>query len=265
MFSGWINKWKLNRPIKEDEKEAELSRKRDLAVELDPTSVVAYNSTYMEVVDRAYRQRGGWYTLIAILSGLALIGVFLWAVLSYGLEPPEMLYGYFVLGMGIVINCFVVWLYVLRKDLFCHTYYPIRFNRKNRMVYVYREERDGGILRLPWDEGFYHIGRGLADKDIIDLRCHVLDGDTVKDTFAIGLYFHTSEQDRIRGLWEQIRTYMDDGAKVAKPEYIMMSMAPTWKNAYIRVGGLLRAHNLIVHIIVAPLMYPLVACRWLVM
>ena len=47
MFSGWINKWKLNRPIKEDEKEAELSRKRDLAVELDPTSVVAYNSTYM--------------------------------------------------------------------------------------------------------------------------------------------------------------------------------------------------------------------------
>src|SRR5699024_7508212 len=170
-----------------------------------------------------------------------------------------------VMILMVIALLLFLWLYVLRKDLFCHTYYPIRFNRKTRMVYVYREERDGGILRLPWNEGFYHIGRGLADKDIIDLRCHVLDGDTVKDTFAIGLYFHTSEQDSIRGLWLKIRTCMDDGAKVEKPEYIMMSMSPTWKNAYIRVGGLLRAHNLIVHIIVAPLMYPLVACRWLVM
>jgi len=130
---------------------------------------------------------------------------------------------------------------------------------------VYREERDGGILRLPWNEGFYHIGRGLADKDIIDLRCHVLDGDTVKDTFAIGLYFHTSEQDRIRGLWEQIRTYMDDGAKAAKPEYIMMSMAPTWKNAYLKIASVFKAGHIIPHIIFAPLMYPLMVTNWLVM
>src|SRR5699024_8301322 len=109
------------------------------------------------------------------------------------------------------ISC-TCWFVVLRKDFFNHTYYPIRFNRKTRMVYVYREERDGGILRLPWNEGFYHIGHGLADKDIIDLRCHVMDGETVKDTFAIGLPFHTKTEDRIRGLWEQIRTYMDDGA-----------------------------------------------------
>src|SRR5699024_11004829 len=154
MFSGWINKWKINRPINEHEKEEGLSRTKDLAIELDHTSVVAYNSTYMEIVDRAYRQRGGWYTLVAILSGMALMGVFLWAVLSFGLEPPEMLYGYFALGAGIIVNCLVVWFVVLRKDFFNHTYYPIRFNRKTRMVYVYREERDGGILRLPWNEGF---------------------------------------------------------------------------------------------------------------
>src|SRR5699024_1968925 len=116
-----------------------------------------------------------------------------------------------------------------------------------------------------WNEGFYHIGHGLADKDIIDLRCHVMDGETVKDTFAIGLPFHTKTEDRIRGLWEQIRTYMDDGAKAAKPEFIYLSMKPTWKNVYIRVGGLFHAHNIFLHIIFAPLMYPIMVTRWLVM
>src|SRR5699024_9177293 len=72
MFSGWISKWKINRPINEHEKNEGLSRKKDVTVELDHTSVVAYNSTYMEIVDRAYRQRGGWYTSVCLLT---LIGI----------------------------------------------------------------------------------------------------------------------------------------------------------------------------------------------
>ena len=206
--------------------------------------------------------------MVCLLIAIALFFLSVWGLI-YSIIHSDDLYHIILVNTVMILMVIALllflWLYVLRKDLFCHTYYPIRFNRKTRMVYVYREERDGGILRLPWNEGFYHIGRGLADKDIIDLRCHVLDGDTVKDTFAIGMPFHTRTEDRIRGLWEQIRTYMDEGAKAAKPDFIYLSMKPTWKDAYLSVGAKFHAYNIILHILFAPLMYPLIVTRWLVM
>ncbi|MEJ2715429.1 MAG: hypothetical protein P8014_20000 [Acidihalobacter sp.] len=68
------------------------------------------------------------------------------------------------------ILLFVIML--LSKDFFTHTYYPIRFNRKTRQVYVFRDKRDGGILTVPWDDVFFHIGKGFRDP-VYDLRGHL--------------------------------------------------------------------------------------------
>ena len=91
MFSGWIRKWPVNRPIREHEKEAALSRTKSPTIELDPTSVVAYNSTYMEVVDRAYRQRGGWYTMVCLLIAIALFFLSVWGLI-YSIIHSDDLY-----------------------------------------------------------------------------------------------------------------------------------------------------------------------------
>ncbi|PNR54664.1 hypothetical protein LA07_16365, partial [Xanthomonas oryzae pv. oryzae] len=79
----------------------------------------------------------------------------------------------------------------------------MRFNRKTRKIYVFREKRDGGLLIVPWDEVFFHIGRGTDMKFLRDIRGEILDGDIVKDTFALG---HCAERDEpVKEMWEFIR------------------------------------------------------------
>lgn len=154
------------------------------------------------------------------------------------------------------------WRLILRKDFFTHTYYPVRFNRKTRQIYIFRDKRDGGVLTMPWDKGFFHIGQGLRDKRLLDLRCHVLDGKTVKDTFVTGMYYLQKEQ--VQQLWEFVRRYMDEGIESLGQVEVWTSPAPTWKNCRIMVGvtfGGLSGLGAILW----PLAAPVILTRWLVM
>nr|WP_324293945.1 DUF6708 domain-containing protein [Xanthomonas oryzae] len=40
-----------------------------------------------------------------------------------------------------------------RYEFFKFIYYPIRFNRKTRKIYVFREKRDGGLLHVQSPRG----------------------------------------------------------------------------------------------------------------
>ena len=148
------------------------------------------------------------------------------------------------------------------RDFFTHTYYPIRFNRKTRQIYVYREKRDGGIVTIPWEKGYFHIGQGLRDKQFLDLRCHVLEGDLVRDTFVTGMYYLRKEP--VRELWEFIRRYMDEDIESLGKVEVWTSTAPTWKNCEIMVGvtfgGLFGLGALL-----WPLALPVILTRWLVL
>lgn len=175
----------------------------------------------------------------------------------------DYLIGNAILTLAFLGGAAFFWFVYIRKDFFNHTYYPIRFNRKNRQVYVFRDKRDGGVLTMPWDNGFFHIGKGLRDKRLLDLRCHVLDGEMVKDTFVTGMFYRKSEH--VLQLWEFVRRYMDDDIEsVGKNVEVWVSPAPTWMNCRIMVGvnlGGLAGWR----VIFWPIALPLIATRWLVL
>lgn len=109
-------------------------------------------------------------------------------------------------------------IWALLKDAFRYTHYPIRLNRKDRKVYVFR--LDGTVLVAPWDELFITMGPATPSRtfgvEAWDLRAHVLDADgqTVRETFAFG---YVSDPDNLKHYFEYLRRYMDDGPKAVAP------------------------------------------------
>lgn len=118
--------------------------------------------------------------------------------------------GFMYLLAGTAIALFM---WFLRKEFFRHTHYPIRFNRNNRMVYVFR--LDGTVLAVPWDEVFFTLCPAQM-RGVWEVRGHVLaeDQNTVKETFVLSYYGQLSktelactgtkieESDHVRRHWE---------------------------------------------------------------
>jgi len=124
----------------------------------------------------------------------------------------------FVLGF-VPATAVVVWL--LKKDSFAFTHYPIRLNRKTRMVHVHRT--DGTTLSTPWDAVFFTLGY-MPQWNESEVRGHILDTDgvTVKETFGLGVVGAMSAADRaapegkrsidvVLAHWEFVRRYMEEG------------------------------------------------------
>ncbi|WP_413496483.1 DUF6708 domain-containing protein, partial [Morganella psychrotolerans] len=93
------------------------------------------------------------------------------------------------------------------------THYPIRFNRKTRMVYAFRT--DGTIISAPWDTIYFTsgLGRFKAPTEGYYLSGHILSDDkkTIIDTFCLpesDIY----KEDLIPH-WEFIRRYMEEGVE----------------------------------------------------
>jgi hypothetical protein len=99
----------------------------------------------------------------------------------------------------------------LLKESFHWTHFPIRFNYRNRMVYVFRT--NGTVLQAKWNDIFFTLGRceRMAGAQNWDIRGHVLDedGETVLETFA--LPGDTMRIDQLQHAWEFFRRYMEDG------------------------------------------------------
>ncbi|WP_338065890.1 DUF6708 domain-containing protein [Nissabacter archeti] len=96
---------------------------------------------------------------------------------------------------------------VLCKSWFTWTHYPVRFNRKTKMVHVFKV--DGTILSVPWKEVFFTRGRagpGAMPEWSIDGHILAEDGKTVIDTFSLG--FSNTRQELITN-WAFVRSYME--------------------------------------------------------
>jgi len=192
------------------------------------------NSTFLECVDKFFEARG-------IITAVGLIGIgfsliLLTAFTSVGLAnwlvmPPEekrvfLWAGLFVYVLLVPLFFFCL-RYVLLKESFCFTHYPMRFNRKNRMVYVFR--KDGTVMTEPWDrlffalgdcgEGIYDIrmhrldaaGDGLATLETRELM-HRLSSNMVKVLETHALSHYTDKNDpNLTAQWEFIRQYMENG------------------------------------------------------
>ncbi|GLX90411.1 hypothetical protein Pfra02_29790 [Pseudomonas fragi] len=244
VFDGWLTRYKKNCLLREYEIRSRLSRK--VVIEALPPidkGLLRMNGVFVEYVDRYFYLRG-W----AAMGGVPIACVFLGFSLFFGFD----LYGFSnvraesqVVAAWVAVSVLggfsmAVFYFALLRDFFCYTHYPIRFNRINRKVYVFRHNGEGGVLDLDWDKVYWFVGRSRDGSDIsFDLRCHVLDADgIVRDTFAVGHFASTRAE--ILQHWEMIRRYMEESpaALPFPPLALVISTEPTWRNCItIQVGG----------------------------
>ncbi|ACC76025.1 DUF6708 domain-containing protein [Paraburkholderia phymatum] len=207
------NIYRVNRKLTDEERQNQLRQKERL--DLTPfynVSTVTLNSTYLETVDRWFIYRGvmtfGCLLFIVFPILLVLMPFFVppWHLIPTGsdLRYMKLTFPYFL-----PLWAFLIW--VLFKESFRWTHFPIRFNYRNRMVYVFC--LDGVIRSARWDDLFFTLGRceRTAAGQRWDIRGHALkaDRETVEWTFA--LRADGVDVQQLRHIWEFVRRYMEEG------------------------------------------------------
>ncbi len=230
-YTGLLTKFKINRPLTELERKWQLKQGDKLDVPFNyGLATIRLNSTYLETADKFYAGKGQltlWTGIISLglLFFAGLVGSFPLDYLSDKTLPPGRTFQAdalsFLFFLAIFVPLLVLTLWGFKKEVFGYTYCPIRFNRKNRTVYVFR--MDGSILRAAWDEVFFTVKLGTdqtfeKDRFIVG---HLLDGDgvTVKETFALG--FVWNNMDDMHRYWEYVRRYMQDGPQAIAADTLM--------------------------------------------
>lgn len=217
-FLGLILKFPVNRPLTSLERLKQVKQGVRLPVEPQYLwTVIRSNSTYLEVVDKFHVWKGftnSFAILIIAMCLWAICAVFLAAIQTY--DQPEtglVLLLLFTTSMfGALIG---VGIWMIRKESFAYTHYPIRFNRVTKTVHVFR--LDGTVLSVKWND--VHFCLVSAGQGFWNLVGHVLDADgkTVRETFPLPMITGGSDMqlDGLRGYWEFVRRYMEEGPKDA--------------------------------------------------
>ena len=263
-YTGLTKKYPVDRVLTEQEQHLRLLRHERL--DLDPAhelSVVRMNSSFLEVVDKHYAFKG--FMTTAVLAGLALVGWMLadmvWvSIREAGRLANDWPYLLALLALFLPIGLLCIWL--LRKESFAYTHYPIRLNRKTRMVHVFR--LDGSVLSVPWNEVFFCLG-ALPQRGW-EIQGHVLnaDGQTVKETFAFAPHgVGEREREMLKQYWEFVRRYMEDGPQaVASEVKVCLPIAERretfafgWHRTHYHVGALplvMQALMLVLYLVIYP-------------
>lgn len=232
-YTGLIQRHKLNRPLSDEERELQLRQRQRLEVEPHyHLATIKLNGTFLESADKYYGWKGFLSVVMIVVSALCawMFGMGAWVVVvdapaqTASRQSEAIAAGVFLMALFLPLLSVTVWL--LFKDAFRYTHYPIRLNRKNRMLYVFR--LDGTVLSVPWEEVFFTLGRGNRSFGVQnwDIRAHVLDADgkTVRETFALGMEWEV--QDHLRCHWEYVRRYMEEGPQAViryTPVYLPIS------------------------------------------
>lgn len=225
-----IYRYKVNRPLSAEERYDHLPQKKpSRSKPWYAKTVIRMNSTFLECVDRVYAWRGGG-TAIAIpglfipLSGMYMS---LSIIFDYPSFTPEEKEGALLAGIAVFLMCsafLALLIWGLRLECFRHTHYPTRFNRKTRMVHVFRP--NGTVLSVPWDNIFFTLG--AQSMGLWEVLGHILseDGKTVLDTFPLSTRDDRDDSDPRTTLyqhWEFVRRYMEEG-----PEKLAGQVAKVW-------------------------------------
>lgn len=280
MFTGWKaflgRPFPLNRPLTVEEKQAALDcGDTDEVPAYEWGSVLSLNSTYADFVDRRFRLRGMVYTVAAFACTLLVTWfatLLIWDT-AHGVAQGSISVGSLIFRalagvLPIVLMALFMWHVGLRYELFRYTHYPIRFNRKNKTIYVFRAPEEGGVLEVGWDSAFFHIGIGSSHSFVRDLRAHVLEDGIVTETFTVGHYFDDTQIDRVKSLWEFIRRYMEEGPEAVGPDpldrYVSTSTNQTLRNCYIHVVSSLGSFAYSIRYAIFPVYLLLTLSRWAV-
>jgi hypothetical protein len=269
-FTGMFLGYKKNRPLTDEERELQLKQKMRLDIEPGHDQcVIRTNSTYLESVDRYYAWRGATAALGFVLLAMGFFGgidaIHIDVTKNSGGSLPivlDVLYYGAICAVGVAIQ---------KTESFTYTHFPIRLNRKNRKVYVFRPGRPNKpILVADWDKLFFTLGRcNRGATDLVpawDIRGHVLseDKNTVLDTFAFSVF--STDQNELRSHWEFLRRYMEDGPEDAYKR-VEVCMPLNGQREALKVGASQFLGNFkgspIVLFLFIPLILLAVPARWL--
>lgn len=273
MLTGWQPRFPVGRRLNHPERRSEL--RYDIPPQCSPDDaygLISMNSKYIDFVDRSFKIKGMAATLSAALMVIFFTGVNV-NVFVQSSEMREGVMGLWphLLFITAVVSAadFVCWRVVLRNDLFKYTHYPVRFNRITRKIYFFRHNGPGGVTVVPWGSpsAFFHIGRGAQNRELRDLRCHLLDrNQQIQQTFTVGHFWH--HDDHILEQWALICRYMRDGPEGCyddpRDRVITLSSAPTIRNCWLMVILMMGTALMPLR---TNLMFPvygaLTLCRWL--
>ncbi|MBP0610511.1 MULTISPECIES: DUF6708 domain-containing protein [Burkholderia] len=210
----YAKKYRINRKLTDEERSNRLCQ--GMSLDISPfynISVVRMNSTYLECVDRWFIHRG---FMTAICLYFFSITASVIAMPLYMLSPVHLIpkisdFSFMFFALPFVAPLWLLLMWGLFKESFGLTHFPIRFNYRNRMVYIFKP--NGSILKAKWSDIFFTLGRceRMAGRQNWDIRGHILDadGETVRETFA--LPGDTMLADQLKHSWEFIRRYMEEG------------------------------------------------------
>jgi hypothetical protein len=227
---GLMEKFKLNRPLTEQEITDHLPQKQ--ATRSEPFfrfSVIKMNSTFLECVDKWFKDRG----LINFLCGGGLIlcgpaypfAIYLilrdWATLSQAKQDEA--FWVTIMLTVVFIPSLLLFFYGFMKENFRLTHYPMRFNRKTRKVHFFRT--DGKVVTADWDNIYFTLwrprGAVVAAVNGCEILGHVIaeDGKTVLETFGLPHEGSDDNKEENPVLWEQwefVRRYMEEPAQLGE-------------------------------------------------
>lgn len=224
----------FNRPLHDEEKELRLDQKQAMPVPpRDYRNVIKLNSTYLEIVDAGYQERG---SVGSNGAGIALVGSFLLVASIFGYckfigepDPLSLKWGCYLMFIGfpmmILLSGVIAWsgISLAKAEIGQYTHYPIRFNRKNGMVYCF--EPHGKVTTTAWDDIFFYFHRNNRTVTHITywgVRGHILepDGNTVKNGFALPVMHNCPLLPA--AFFEFVRLYMEKGTEsLPKVQYCL--------------------------------------------
>jgi len=266
--------YEVNRPLSDDERRYHLPQgKPSLSRPIHLLSVIKMNSTFLECVDRVYGSRGA-------MAGCAIVlGPLLFGITG---EILGDIFGVFYAGAGkqrgdillllfetlFVLLMIIGYIIALKADCFRHTHYPLRFNRRTRMVHVFRN--DGSVLSVPWDKVYFTLGYLAAD--FWEVLGHVLsdDGNTVLDTFPLSIrhIWDNSPGTTMYSQWEFIRRYMEEGPEKLCGQVDLVMPIDEQRESYLHGFKRLFANYLpwpVAMVILSPVLFIGTIGRWIAM
>lgn len=219
-YRGLLAKFPVNRYLTPDECKDHLDQKTRLEQKpLDQLCVIKINSTYLESVDKFFAIKG-FATLLSLIAGSIIFTGYYIAFKALFFDRWESHFQYRI-GTVVWLSLFMLLLFgpmlfvsirAFFKESFSWTHYPIRLNRKTKMIHVFRT--NGTVLSVPWDEVYFTLYFGKAT--LGNLVGHVMDknvdpshGAKVLETFAFSNV--STDKDILRGHWEFLRRYMEEG------------------------------------------------------
>ncbi|WP_280541344.1 DUF6708 domain-containing protein [Chromohalobacter sp. 11-W] len=193
------------------------SRKLDRGESHFNDSVIALNSTYLEVVDAGNRLRGvnSFFGLMGAAPSAFGIAALIYVISNHSDRLPIFVFllamTALLLGSLIIIPIINI---LIRWDMFRKTHYPMRFNRRDRKVYAWSQ--DMGIVTMNWDDIQFYSSQATKSQDRRGMSREEIRG-YVKDRNGHMLYhlvfFKYEGLKGMKGvleIWELVRRYMEE-------------------------------------------------------